>query len=94
MIYRHPKENLTKFIYFKRFNVKIIDFDILNPTKSFLNNFIFLGEVEKNVSGPLISENAFACARNPFLVGIFHQLTNIDLVLKDKICEKCETEVH
>ena len=29
-----------------------------------------------------------------FLLRIFYQLTNIDLVLKDRVCEKFETKFH
>ena len=50
---------------------------------------IGLGDIKnKYGSGPLVFENACARAVNIFSLGIFYQSTNIDLVLKDSLCEK------
>ena len=47
-----------------------------------------------NGSSPLISENMCACAGNVFLQIILYHLTNIDLVLKERVCAKSETKFH
>ena len=54
-----------------------------------------LSEVKnKNGSGPLIFENACTRVANTFFPQIFYQLTNIDFVLKNRVCDKFETKFN